>query len=38
MLIEQYAKINFIFYTARLQTASKTGISHSHMHGGEFVH
>lgn len=38
MLIEQYFKINVIPYTVRIQTASKTGISHSHMHRGEFVH
>jgi len=36
--IEQYVKINFILYAARLLTAIKTGISRSHMHGGKFVH
>lgn len=38
MFIEQDVKTNFILYTARLQTASETGISCSHMPRGEFVH
>jgi len=37
-LIEQHVKINFILSTVTLQTASKTGISYSHKHRGEFVH